>query len=503
MKRFLAIIIVTSLLSLSMAISTAHAYWVWTPETKKFINPKYAVKDTPKEQYNWAMDFYDSKDYKRAAIEFEKLVKNYEYSEYAAKAQYRVGLSYENQGKYYIAFENYQKTIDNFPHVDNMEEIIARQFNIGNIYASKENPRILGTNIMTSYDRAIEIYKKVVDNAPFGKLSDQAQFKMAETMKDAGRFDEAAIAFQKIIEDYPDSPLQEKARFEMANAAYKASLQPAYDQAPTDKALKAFEDLTGMAADKGLTKEAEETIKRLKDKAAEKSFNTAEFYERIKRYDSAIVYYKDVMVRWPDSSCAETANIRINDLQIGNYSHKKNFDPSRKGGAFAWFGKDKKPKAEAVLQPAIASETKEAPKKKKSWFYCPWGGKKKQAPQVAEEQVQAVAGEVSAPPVEAVGRRPSWWTLGMGRKEQVRPRPAPAVEKEPAKAWTLFGAGKKRVKGVARPRAAVSTEPAASGSAAESAKPGWWTLGMGKRTQSGSDVCGQAESKKAPAPVNF
>ena len=88
------IFLTAAILSAVLFLDTACAYWIWTPETKKFINPKYAVKDSPKEQFDWAMSFYEAKDYQRAAAEFEKLTKHYEYSEYAARAQYYVGLCY-------------------------------------------------------------------------------------------------------------------------------------------------------------------------------------------------------------------------------------------------------------------------------------------------------------------------------------------------------------------------------------------------------------------------
>jgi len=48
-----------------------------TPQTGTWINPKWAVKDTPAEQFEWAMRFYKSKDYKKAVDEFLKLVKYY------------------------------------------------------------------------------------------------------------------------------------------------------------------------------------------------------------------------------------------------------------------------------------------------------------------------------------------------------------------------------------------------------------------------------------------
>ena len=292
------------------------AYWLWTPETKKFINPKYAVKDSPKEQYDWAMDFYNAKNYQRAALEFEKLVKNYEYSEYASKAQYYTGLCYENMGKFYMAFQNYQKAIENFPHVDNIDEIIAREFNIANLYLARSGPKVLGTEILTPLDRAIEIYKKVVDNAPYGRLADEAQFTMGVALKKAERYDEAIEAFQKVVDDYPNSNFFDKAKYEVAYCAYKASSKPAYDVAPTAKAIKAFEDFAASNKDMALSKEADKTIQRLKDKAAEKSLLTARFYESQKHYESAILYYNDIVTNFPDCSFLNEAKAKIEALNL-------------------------------------------------------------------------------------------------------------------------------------------------------------------------------------------
>ncbi len=314
MKRHLNFVILAGIISSAIFLNSAHAYWLWTPETKKFINPKYAVKDSPKEQYDWAVDFYNMRDYQRAASEFEKLVKNYEYSEYASEAQYHVGLCYESMGKYYIAFQNYQKAIDNFPHIENIDEIIAREYNIACLYIAKTSPRIMGTDIMTSIDRAIEIYKKVVDNAPYGKLAAEAQFRMGEALKKVERYDEAIETFQKIVDDYADSKFYDKAKYEVAYCAYKASLKPAYDVAPTAKAIKAFEEFAASNKDEELSKEASKTVQRLKDKAAEKSYLTAKFYESQKQYASAIVYYKDIVDRYPESSFVAEANDKKKEL---------------------------------------------------------------------------------------------------------------------------------------------------------------------------------------------
>jgi outer membrane protein assembly factor BamD len=315
MKKHLSLIITANAIALVMFLGSAHAYWLWTPETKKFINPKYAVKDSPKEQFEWAMSFYNAGDYTRAGTEFEKLVRSYEYSEYASKAQYYVGLSYENRGKYYSAFQNYQKAIDNFPHSENIEEIVAREYNIGNIFMAKISPKLMGADIMPPLDRAIEIYKKVAENAPFGKLAPEAQFRQGEALKKAERYDEAIDAFQKVVDEYRDSPFYDKAKYEVAYCAYKSSLKPAYDAAPTEKAVKAFRDFTDANSDKELSGIADITIQRLKDKGAEKSFETAKFYEGIKQYQSAVIYYKDIIKKYPDSNFTPEARIKIQILE--------------------------------------------------------------------------------------------------------------------------------------------------------------------------------------------
>jgi len=309
------VIVVFSILMPVFAAQTVSAYWVWTPESKKFINPKHAVKDSPKEQFEWAMNLFDSMDYQKAAVEFEKLVKNYEYSEYASRAQYYAGLSYENLGKYYQAFQNYQKTIDNFPHVANIEEILERQFNIGNLFLIKDNPKVMGTDILSSADRAAEIFRKVVDNAPYGMLADRAQFKIGEALKIMENYEEAMEAFQKIIDNYPDSSLVDRARYEVAYCAYMASLKPAYASEPTERAIRVFEEFSENNKNNGLAKEADVTIRRLKDKAAEKIFSTAQFYEKQKRYESAIIYYQDVIDEFPESHFADLSSMRIEELK--------------------------------------------------------------------------------------------------------------------------------------------------------------------------------------------
>ena len=68
----------------------AFGYWIWTPESGKWENPKYAAKDTPEDQVIYAKKFYEAKNLKDGLREFKKLLKYYPLSKEAPVAQYYV-----------------------------------------------------------------------------------------------------------------------------------------------------------------------------------------------------------------------------------------------------------------------------------------------------------------------------------------------------------------------------------------------------------------------------
>ncbi|MCX5699572.1 MAG: hypothetical protein NTX01_07735, partial [Candidatus Omnitrophica bacterium] len=71
MKRVILSLLIISFL----AIQPAQAYWIWTPKSGKWVNPKNLPKDNPKEQFGYAKSFFDNNKYEEAKREFRKLLK--------------------------------------------------------------------------------------------------------------------------------------------------------------------------------------------------------------------------------------------------------------------------------------------------------------------------------------------------------------------------------------------------------------------------------------------
>ncbi|MDD4909161.1 MAG: outer membrane protein assembly factor BamD [Candidatus Omnitrophica bacterium] len=293
----------------------AQAFWVWTPKTGRFVNPKHAVKQNPKEQLNFALGFFNAGDYIPAAEEFKKLIKYYPKSHEASEAQFYLGECLMKQADFYSAYKAYQKVIDKYPFSERIQEIVEKEYAIAEKFISGEAERkALGLRLPVD-NPAIEILEQIIENSTYGPLAPVAQYKLGLILKDLGRLYEAEEAFEKVANNYPASEWVAAARFQLASTKAATSTGPEYDSGAAGEAKKGFEDFLKVYPDAELSQKARDNITRIKDKEAQFNFDTARFYEKQKEYKAAAVYYKIVLDDYPDSKFASEAVERLSIIE--------------------------------------------------------------------------------------------------------------------------------------------------------------------------------------------
>jgi outer membrane protein assembly factor BamD len=313
-------ILLVAVLSLWLTLEPADAYWIWTPKSGKWVNPKTAVRATPKEQFDFAKELYLAKNFEEAKREFKKLLKNYPKSAEAAEGQYYLALVEEDQGNLYQAFQAYQKVIDKYPFSERIQEIIEREFKIGEAFMAGEKRKAMGLELPVE-NPSIEIFTKIVENSTYGPLAAKAQYKLGLVLKGLSRYYEAEEAFNKLISNYPDSEWVDAAKFQIASCRQAVSRGPAYDQGASKEAQEKFEEFIREHPDATLSQEAEKNISALRDRETEGNYNIGRFYEKQKDYNAAKLYYDDIISNSPNSQWAAKATER---LQVIELMEKKN-----------------------------------------------------------------------------------------------------------------------------------------------------------------------------------
>ena len=303
------------LLLAGVLATEAQAVWVWTPQTRRWINPKYAAKDTPQAQMDWAVGFFEKKDYKRSSKEFIRLVRTYPRSELAPEAQYLAGVSFELLGRASPAFDTYKKLIEIYPFSPQFKDGIEREFLIAESLFGGKKMQFIGPIKVAALDKAIEIYQHVVDHAPYGDYGDHAQLRLGECYIRQARFEEANRAFQRVVDEYPNSPLLEIAKFKVAFCARQLSLKASYDQSATDEAITWYESFIASHPDSDLVPQARESLKQLHDIRAEGLANIARFYEKKGKPAAAAVYYREITRDYPDALVAAEAVSKLQEFE--------------------------------------------------------------------------------------------------------------------------------------------------------------------------------------------
>jgi outer membrane assembly lipoprotein YfiO len=310
MRRIIPIFIILTCLF----AAPAYPYWIWTPKTGKWVNPKHEVKQTPKEQFDFAKGLYDAKDYPSARREFRKLVKSYPKSFEASESQYYLGLVEEASGNLYEAYKAYQVVIDVYPFSERISEINEREYKIAEAFMSGEKRKAMGMALPVE-NPALEILTKVVENSTYGPLAAKAQYKLGLVLKSLLRYYEAEDAFNKVVSSYPDSEWSEASKFQIASCRAATSKGASYDQGAAGEAKEKFEDFVREHPDAVLSKEAEKNINELREKEAQSNYDIARFYEKQKAYEAAKAYYIDVIMNYKDSSWAAKAQERLKMME--------------------------------------------------------------------------------------------------------------------------------------------------------------------------------------------
>ena len=81
------------------------------------------------------------------------------------------------------------------------------------------------------------------------------------------------------------------------------------------EAKERFEEFVKEHPDAVLSLDAENNINSIREKEAAASFNIAKFYEKQKAFDSAKIYYNDIINNYADSPWASQAAARLQTME--------------------------------------------------------------------------------------------------------------------------------------------------------------------------------------------
>lgn len=275
------------------------------------------VQKRAKDQIEVAQKAFEAKDYGVALKAARRTVTTWPMSDYAPQAQYLIGRCYEEKGQDERAFKEYQKLVEKYPKADNYDEVLRRQYEIATRYLDGQWFKLWNyIPLPPSMDKTAAMYDKLIKNGPYSEVAPKAQLNIGAAREKQSDFPLAVKAYENAADRYHTKKDVAADGLFKAGLAYNRQAKRAeYDQSVADHAINAFTDFIAIYPDDPRVDEARQIIESLKTEQARGSLEIARFYEKKGRWDGALVYYNEVLVKDPKSKYAEEAKLRIEELK--------------------------------------------------------------------------------------------------------------------------------------------------------------------------------------------
>jgi outer membrane protein assembly factor BamD len=270
-----------------------------------------------KEQLEEAQELFKEKDYTGALRSAYRVVQLWPLSDYAPDAQYLVGRCLEAKGKDEAAFKEYQALIDKYPNSGHYEDVLWRQYTIGNRFLAGEWTKLWNyVPFFPSMTTAARMFSEVVTNGPYSDVAPHAQLRIGAAYEKAHDYESAVTAYQLAADRYHDQPtISADAIFRAGVAYYRQASKAEYDQGTAEQAIETFTDFMTLFPDDKRVPQAQKAIVKLKGEQVRGAYEIAQFYEDGKKWDGAVVYYNEVLQLDPNSPYAGLARQRIEALK--------------------------------------------------------------------------------------------------------------------------------------------------------------------------------------------
>ena len=123
----------------------------------------------------------------------------------------------------------------------------------------------------------------------------------------------AAKSFSRVYELLPQDTLADDALLASGAAYQKMWRKPVLDAEYGENAISQYQTLQSLYPQSPLIPQADAQLKKLDEWFATKDFSTGYHYLKRKAYDSAIIYFKDVIRLHPNASKTREAYLRLHD----------------------------------------------------------------------------------------------------------------------------------------------------------------------------------------------
>lgn len=304
-------------LAFTLTHATAHA--AISVRSGKIVNTKDIATMSMQEHYSAGLEAYKNEDWRETAAQFRIVTSAFPDTQFAHDCHFYLAVAYYRLDEFEWANTEataYLRAQNNPKHYESamrLKYCCAEAFRLG------AHRRILGSAQLPKWvsgrHLATEIYDDVIMGLPSHPLGAKALFGKGQLLGSLQNYREAVEAYQALTRRFP--------KHELAPDAYVAAsnlyLEQAIAQFQNPDLMSLAEINAGKFESAFPGDERLEVVygdvAKIKEGYARGIYDTGRFYEKVKKPEAALLYYRNAAKRYPETEVASECKDRLRALQ--------------------------------------------------------------------------------------------------------------------------------------------------------------------------------------------
>jgi outer membrane protein assembly factor BamD len=164
------------------------------------------------------------------------------------------------------------------------------------------------------WDNAVSGFEQLTLDLPTrDTLLPRSYWYLAKSHQGAGDHVLAAQAFTRVFESFPEDSLAARSALLAAREYAELWKRPDRDPSYGETALAAYSSAITFYSTKPEADTAKIEYGQIEDRFARKDYDNGVYYMRMKFFDSANIYFNDVLRKYPNTATARLAALRLVD----------------------------------------------------------------------------------------------------------------------------------------------------------------------------------------------
>ena len=216
------------------------------------------------------------------------------------------------QKKFFKAFGQYNRFMDEFPKSALSEAALERQYEIARMFLYGQKKSVFVFKLR-AYEEAAGMVEQIAERTGNAPIAKKAMKTLAQSYEDRKEFTEAYYRWSDVLDKWPSEQIGQEALLGMGRNMHASYRGPKYDASMLETAKTHYKEFsTKYGLQKAQGQGIGEIISQIDEELANKQLDIALYYERTSSVTAANLYFQRIVEDWPGSAAARIA---VNKLE--------------------------------------------------------------------------------------------------------------------------------------------------------------------------------------------